>query len=75
MSEESKTEQLLEGNLEHVEDQGSVAKPHIEYHLFGWIVTQEKWEQYNAERRWREAEAENKRNMDTEERILEEHEA
>ena len=35
VSEESETEQPLQGNLEHVEYQGSVAKPHIEYHLFG----------------------------------------
>ena len=35
MSQESKTKRPLEDNLEHVEHQGSVAKPHIEYHLFG----------------------------------------
>ena len=39
----------MEDNLEHVKDQGSIVKPQIEYHLFGQLVTQEEWEQYNAE--------------------------
>ena len=35
MSQESEIEKSLEDNLEHVEDQGSIVKSHIEYHLFG----------------------------------------
>ena len=50
-------------------------QPHIKYHLFGRPVTEEEWERYNAEQRLREAEVENKRNMEREERVLEEHEA
>ena len=75
VSEESWIEWPLEDNLEHLEDQGSVAKPHIEYQHFGWPVTQEEWEKYNVERRRREVEAENRRNMDRKERIPKEHEA
>ena len=40
--EESETEQSLEDNLEHVEDQGSIVQPHIVYHLFEKLVTQEE---------------------------------
>ena len=73
-SEESETNQSLENNLEHIEDQASVVQPLIEYQLFGRWVTQEEWERYNAEQHRREAEAENKRNMEGEERVLDEHE-
>ena len=75
MSEELETEQPLQTNLDPVEDQGSVAKPHVEYQLFGRLVTQEEWKQYNDEQRRREEEAGDKRNMEREERIPEEHEA
>ena len=34
LSEESQTKRPLEKNLEHIEDQGSAAKPDIEYYLF-----------------------------------------
>lgn len=74
MFEESETEQPLEANLVHVEYQGSIAEPHIEYQLFGRPVTQEEWKQYKDEQRQREAEAGDKEIMESEERILEEHE-
>ena len=74
MSEESKTEQSLGNNLEHIEDQASVVQPLIEYQIFGKWVTQEEWDRYNIEQRQREANAKNKRNMEGEERVLDEHE-
>lgn len=39
VSKESETKQPLEVNLEHVEDQGSISKPHIEYQVFQQLVT------------------------------------
>ena len=71
---DSETKQPLEDNLEHVEDQGSTVKPHFEYHLFGWPVIQEEWEQYKSEQCRREAKSRNIRNIEREETILEEHE-
>ena len=43
VSKESETEQPLEVNLEHVEDQGNVVKLHVEYQISGQPVTQEEW--------------------------------
>ena len=74
MSEESETEQSSENNLEHIKDQASIVQPLIEYHIFGQRVTQEEWDRYNVEQHQREVEAKNKRKMEGEERVMDEHE-
>lgn len=61
--------------MEHIKDQHSIVHPLIEYHLFVKRVTQDEWNRYNAEKHRREAKEENKRKMEGEERVLDEHKA